>query len=180
MRVTKAGTYLSFAEVLHLLTNSREFREWYTDCLQGCDHKAIYWEHPPLSTKSMSCPYDVTLIDAPALAATRPDSRPFHTCFAASPGLHMAVFKNLGGDATLIAPKPGNTNADCSHLLSFIRSADNPLLDAFWRCTAASVQDSLSQTPIWLSTAGGGVDWLHVRIDSWPKYYRCRRYRDLG
>ncbi|MGI9175867.1 MAG: DUF6940 family protein [Rhodothermales bacterium] len=24
---------------------------------------------------------------------------------------------------------------------------------------------------MWLSTAGGGVSWLHVRLDSRPKYY---------
>ena len=30
--------------------------------------------------------------------------------------------------------------------------------------------------PVWLSTAGHGVAWLHVRLDSQPKYYRYRPY----
>ena len=32
--------------------------------------------------------------------------------------------------------------------------------------------------PIWLSTAGMGVPWLHVRLDSRPKYYAFGPYRD--
>ena len=31
-------------------------------------------------------------------------------------------------------------------------------------------------TPTWVSTAGGGVAWLHVRLDSAPKYYTHRPY----
>jgi hypothetical protein len=29
-----------------------------------------------------------------------------------------------------------------------------------------------------LSTAGGGVDWLHMRLDDRPKYYRHLPWRD--
>ena len=35
----------------------------------------------------------------------------------------------------------------------------------------------LGARPVWLSTAGGGVDWLHVRLDDRPKYYRHREWR---
>lgn len=30
--------------------------------------------------------------------------------------------------------------------------------------------------PVWLSTAGAGVAWLHVRLDDRPKYYSYRPY----
>ena len=30
--------------------------------------------------------------------------------------------------------------------------------------------------PTWLSTAGMGVSWLHVRLDSQPKYYGFAAY----
>ncbi len=30
--------------------------------------------------------------------------------------------------------------------------------------------------PTWLSTAGHGVAWLHVRLDTRPKYYRYTPY----
>jgi hypothetical protein len=30
--------------------------------------------------------------------------------------------------------------------------------------------------PIWLSTAGMGVAWLHIRLDERPKYYSHKPY----
>jgi hypothetical protein len=35
----------------------------------------------------------------------------------------------------------------------------------------------LGAKPVWLSTAGGGVSWLHVRLDDQPKYYGFEPYR---
>lgn len=32
-------------------------------------------------------------------------------------------------------------------------------------------------TPVWISTSGLGVPWLHVRIDDRPKYYQHAPYR---
>jgi hypothetical protein len=33
-----------------------------------------------------------------------------------------------------------------------------------------------SVDPVWVSTAGLGVHWLHVRLDDRPKYYRHRPF----
>jgi len=42
------------------------------------------------------------------------------------------------------------------------------------------MQRRLTQpVPTWLSTAGGGVAWLHVRLDTRPKYYRYNPYRAI-
>jgi len=38
----------------------------------------------------------------------------------------------------------------------------------------------LSSRPVWLSTAGGGVSWLHVRLDDRPKYYHHAAYRVIA
>lgn len=35
----------------------------------------------------------------------------------------------------------------------------------------------LGLKPVWLNTAGGGVPWLHIRLDDQPKYYRYQAYR---
>ena len=34
------------------------------------------------------------------------------------------------------------------------------------------MQQRVSASPLWLSTAGMGVSWLHLRLDSRPKNYR--------
>lgn len=38
------------------------------------------------------------------------------------------------------------------------------------------MQQNLNDAPIWLNTAGAGVPWLHIRLDSRPKYYRYQPY----
>ncbi len=40
------------------------------------------------------------------------------------------------------------------------------------------MEKRVSDKPVWLSTAGGGVPWLHVRLDNRPKYYSYRPYRE--
>ena len=37
--------------------------------------------------------------------------------------------------------------------------------------------ENLCEQPRWLSTAGMGIPWVHVRIDSYPKYYRFPPYK---
>jgi hypothetical protein len=40
-----------------------------------------------------------------------------------------------------------------------------------------AVARRLSSAPLWLSTSGLGVAWLHVRLDERPKYYTHAPYR---
>ena len=42
------------------------------------------------------------------------------------------------------------------------------------------MQRRLSAKPVWLSTAGAGVSWLHVRLDDRPKYYGYAPYREAA
>ncbi len=39
--------------------------------------------------------------------------------------------------------------------------------------------DTNSFADYFTSTAGGGVSWLHVRLDSWPKYYGYAPYKQM-
>ena len=40
------------------------------------------------------------------------------------------------------------------------------------------MSQTVNDKPTWLSTAGMGVAWLHVRLDQRPKYYAHRPYRE--
>merc|ERR1719215_1482636 len=35
------------------------------------------------------------------------------------------------------------------------------------------------QLPLWVSTAGYDIAWLHLRLDNVPKYYRFKEYKDF-
>jgi hypothetical protein len=62
-------------------------------------------------------------------------------------------------------------------LAAFVRLAPAQQQSALWRSVGEAMQRRLSKKPVWLSTAGAGVPWLHVRLDDLPKYYGYRPYR---
>ena len=61
-----------------------------------------------------------------------------------------------------------------------MRHAPAAQVHELWRAVGAAMQARLSPRPTWLSTAGMGVAWLHVRLDERPKYYGYALYRDAG
>jgi len=93
----------------------------------------------------------------------------------------VCAFPNLGKDATLISPLPqsGINDATYSHLTSFLRTAPPEQITQFWKLCAKTYIDELKHkherineyVGTWFSTNGMGVAWLHLRLDSFPKYY---------
>ena len=89
------------------------------------------------------------------------------------------MFNNLGGDSTLIAPCP-TKQASFPHLASFLRKGSSEQIRELWQKTATEFIEKIkSDNPhnVWLSTAGDGIAWLHVRLDPSPKYYQHDEYR---
>jgi hypothetical protein len=60
---------------------------------------------------------------------------------------------------------------------AFVRNAPEAQKHALWSIVGKVMEEELGPAPIWLSTAGAGVSWLHVRIDRKPKYYGHAPYR---
>jgi hypothetical protein len=120
-------------------------------------------------------PFEFVVLDSPDLA--RPaDATAFADQFPnAKDG--VAVFANLGGDATMIVPCPIAEPAAYGHLAAFVRLAPETQRDALWRTVGEVLAQRLGPKPLWLSTAGAGAAWLHVRLDARPKYYGHAPYR---
>jgi hypothetical protein len=78
----------------------------------------------------------------------------------------------------LVVPRPLAEASAYTHVARFFRFAPRAQQDELLRVLGTVVPTMLSDRPLWLSTAGLGVAWLHVRLDSRPKYYRFDRYRD--
>ena len=90
------------------------------------------------------------------------------------------MFRNLGGDADLVVPCDMGAGADYAHLAVFLRTASPAQMRAIWRAVADTAKAWLARGDrLWISTAGLGVTWVHVRIDSRPKYYTHAPYRVL-
>ncbi len=85
----------------------------------------------------------------------------------------------LGRDAILVVPCSEAPPEAYGHLAAFSRDAPAEQQHAFWKLVGESVASRLSTKPVWLSTAGAGVSWLHVRLDDRPKYYGHAPYRSV-
>lgn len=61
----------------------------------------------------------------------------------------------------------------------FIRFAEKEqIIEVFKRVGKSILEEIESQKLIWLNTAGLGVIWLHIRMDTRPKYYKTKRYKE--
>lgn len=170
------GGSLTVADVLRLWRDDDTFRGFWVETLRAPPFAAYCWEMPPLAHGRLDRPFECVFVDNPALAATGADPGPFEAHFRKAPDADTVTFDNLGGDARLVAPRPIADPAVYSHLAVFAREAPDNQARALWRTVAAASAERLDDPPFWLSTAGLGVYWLHVRLDDRPKYYRHRPY----
>ncbi|UJR82158.1 DUF6940 family protein [Sandaracinus amylolyticus] len=171
------GRALSRAEVLALLRDSAPFRAFFARTLAESRWTAFFWETPPLTASTLDTTYEHALIDAPALARITADPSDFEERFDAEPAGDVLVFPNLGRDATLIVPAPRAADASYAHLAAFVRGAPPAQVDMLFAKLARAILARIGDAPLWVSTAGLGVSWLHLRLDARPKYYRHDAYR---
>lgn len=174
--IIDASGPLTFAAVLRLLADSADFRAWFTTMLLEVAPAAFRWETPAVSVSTQSRPFECVLIDDPRLQR-RPEPQAFASYFRGGDADVLSV-PNLGRTSELVVPRGIASEETYVHLASFLRDAPRSQVDALWRCVADTVLRSLSDRPLWLSTAGAGVAWLHVRIDRVPKYYWHRPYAE--
>jgi hypothetical protein len=172
--VAKAGRKLAFEETWNAWRSDESFRAFWIASLCEVPFDAYCWECPPVSDGNRSRPFECVFVSSPSLARMPQDPADFAEHFR--PGCSVASFENLGGDAMLVAPCPEHPG-DFAHLASFTATASAARQDALWRAVGEALAARIGPRPLWLSTAGHGVAWLHVRLDSSPKYYRHAAYR---
>jgi Family of unknown function (DUF6940) len=169
------GRPASVADVLRGWRDDAGFRSLFNGLLADAPFAAFRWETPAVTAATLARPFEFVLLDSPGLAR-RPEPEAFADHFAgAADG--VAVFGNLGGDATLVVPCPVAEPAAYGHLAAFARLAPEAQRDALWRAVGGAMAHRVGAAPVWLSTAGAGVAWLHVRLDDRPKYYGFGPYR---
>ena len=176
-RILDDGSPVTFRRWFDLLESDTDFADWYSGELGAFEAAAFYWELLPLTSATLDDDAEFVLIEAPVLAGMPVERAPFARYFEEAPDEEVIVFPNLGGDAVLVVPCPRGPDEHYPHLAAFLRGADKEQVRALWRKTAEEMLRSIGERPVWLSTAGGGVAWLHIRLDSRPKYYSYAPYR---
>ena len=136
---------------------------------------AFRWETPGVTADTVLQPFEFVILDSPGLARC-PDKGAFAEHFTGAEA-GVAVFTNLGGDAIMVVPVPLGEPLAYGHLAAFVRLAPDLQRHAFWQSVGEAMARRIGAKPVWLSTAGAGVSWLHVRLDDRPKYYAFRSYR---
>ena len=174
--VRRGGADLSFAQVFAAWRHDAEVRTAFTAALAAAPFAGFFWETPPFTRATAAEPFQFVLVDAPALARMAPERNAFAAELAAG---GVVVFPNLGGDAALVslAAESGAPPDVYAHLAAFSRGAPADQQHALWQTVGTAVWERLSDAPLWLSTSGLGVAWLHVRLDTRPKYYTHAPYR---
>jgi len=170
-----AGDALSFARVFELWRIDEGFRAYWGASLREVSFDAYCWECPPVTSESSARAFECVFVSSPLLAGMPPDSSPFAEHFG--PDCSVVTFESLGKDALLVAPCPGKLGENFADLSRFVATASDEHKSALWKAVGAALETRLGASPTWLSTAGLGVSWLHVRLDTRPKYYRHAAYR---
>jgi hypothetical protein len=167
---------VTFADVLRGWQTDAAFREWFNAILSDAPFRAFRWETPAVTSATATRPFEFVLLDDPGLAR-RPDPDAFAEHFRRARDATVIDFANLRGDAVLVVPCPVAAPTAYGHLAAFVRHAPAPQRDALWQRVGEAMSRQLGTKPVWLSTAGAGVSWLHVRLDDRPKYYGYEPYR---
>ncbi|MGN8224277.1 DUF6940 family protein [Gracilimonas sp. BCB1] len=177
-RITHLKKPISNQQFLELLSEERDFRTFYNNVLKELPFEAFFWENKPMSSSSMHREYEFNVINSNYLANKSPDFETFSSYFKAEQD--VVSFRNLGNDAQLIAPCPIDGQSGYAHIGTFIREAPKSQIQNLWKRTGEEMLGAIENEPLWLSTSGLGVFWLHIRIDSVPKYYQTSAYKSVG
>lgn len=174
--VSQGGVELSYSTVLDLWQSDDQFSDFFTSLLAASSFEAFRWETPALTVETAQQPFEFVLVNAPSFVSRKPDSLTYRDYFSENDE-GVVTFPNIRRDATLVVPSPHGPEVNYGHLAAFLRRADETQTPSLWCALGRSVVTQVGRTPIWISTAGGGAAWLHVRIDSRPKYYVYTPYK---
>ena len=186
MKIALEGETNTFSSFLKSLKQDASFRKLFNDVLAKVspDYEAYFFECPAVNAKSSETQrFEFVLRKSETLSKVTPNPRAFSSHLPPQDTYGAAVFPNLGRDAVLVAPSDAPANADYAHLASFVRNAPPKQIHIFWRDVATATLSRLKEEkdrPVWLSTSGLGISWLHVRLDSRPKYYTHDEYRTFS
>lgn len=175
LSLSEHGRIISYAEFLDGLATDASAARGFAESLASLPFPAFFWETRPVCMRSSAEPFECVVLPAPALARAAPDAQSFAEHFSATRS--VVRFENLGGDATLIVPCPRAELGAYPHLAAFLRGAPPEQHAALLAEVVRGARERLGAAPVWLSTSGLGVAWVHVRIDSRPKYYQYTPYR---
>ncbi len=170
-----AGSPLSYGEVLRLWRDDESFRRFFTAAVLDSGFEAFFWETPPVTSSSWSWRVEPWPGCGRIRSLFRSISRP-------ASARRSSVSPTSGAMRRSSSPHPSLRTPPATPISATFSAPRRPgrwiLLRQGYggQVVGETMQERVSASPLWLSTAGMGVSWLHLRLDSRPKYYRHRAY----
>jgi len=165
---------ITFSDWINLLKSNGSFvEEWFRvfDELPF-DYPGMFFEVPPMIPKNLQQPFECVFLAAPKFRNFNPTPNFFADYFTAP--APATSFLSLGGDTLLVSPNPlpPQPLEIYMHIGIFMAKAQDYQKRGFWKLVAEKYEERIQEgKPVWLSTEGSGVYWLHMRLDPRPKYY---------
>ena len=172
--LSEKGRSLTYIEVIGLWITSFEFRNFFISFMTKTPYPAYHWETAPLTIANRNQYFEFVLIKNTLLERLRADSSAFSEHFAKT-STSVVCFSNLSKSSLLLVPLPLSNSY--AHLAAFNKTAPLDQQHELWQLVGNTVKQRLSTKALYLSTAGLGVPWLHIRLDSKPKYYKHKAYK---
>jgi hypothetical protein len=144
--------------------------------------KPFLWRTSVLS-RDADLPYKEEFTeDKRLLSHTRQDLRTFKEHFTKkeNQGERNAVaFPNLSGDTILVVPVP-RSGKQFTNFFYFMKNASKVQQSELWKVVAREARKMLKKNEnVWISSHGLGIDYLHIRVCSHPKYYEKSKLQKL-
>jgi hypothetical protein len=172
---------VTFSDWIQLMKTNSDFVDKWFQVFDDLPFRypGMFFEVPPMIPENLQQPFECVLISAPKFKSFSPSTSFFEPYFTA-PALATS-FLNLGGDTLLVSPNPlaGRPLKYYTHLGIFMAKAQDDQKRGFWKLVAENYEERIKERkPVWLSTEGSGVYYLHIRLDPRPKYYHHTPYRN--
>lgn len=177
LRFEYDGKALSFREILDLWENSENAIQAYVSGIRNLGFTQFFWEHPAINSKTLDHTYEFMILKTEAFSSREIDKEAFGSKLSSEK--QVEVFPNLGRNAMLVVPTIHSDEEHYKHLSIFMERAPTKQITELFEAIGKAMKTELKEgRPIWLSTAGLGVIWLHIRLDTTPKYYKTKTYKD--
>lgn len=176
-KISREGSILSYSDVISHWKFDRNFRAWFRKLPADVPYTAYFWETIAVTKATAKNQFEFVITEGKSLDSLEIDRNTFLGHFASAPAdSTITKFPNLGSDALLIAPIPHGDESAYKHLAAFVREAPAQQAESIWQVLGETLSSRLGTETLWVSTSGLGVGWLHIRIDSSPKYYQYAPY----
>ena len=152
--------------------------KWYKEPLKYPDNikNSFFWETKPITNEKSI--FKQKFIQNEYLNNLKQNYSPFQNEINKSKNKYVTSFYNLSGDTLLIVPIP-KKGKNFATLKNFIDNASKTQQEYLWKEVSKQIKKLLKKNkgkPLWVSTHGTGVHYLHIRICNKPKYYLTKSF----